>query len=110
SGPNGCQLPDQIGSPEAQAIVVLDDKAKVNQTLFYGMLVVRSNTKAADLTVTGKAYVFGSVVVEGSTTGHGGATIVYDPTQASSPGEKLPEQTRLARLAGSWLDGRVGGF
>lgn len=110
AGPNGCQLPDQIGSPEAQAIVVLDDMAKVNQTVFYGMLVVRSNTKTADLHVTGKAFVFGSVVVEGSTTGNGGATIVFDPTQTSAPGEKLPEQTRLARLAGSWLDGRSGGF
>ena len=110
SGPNGCQLPAQVGSPDAQAIVVLDDLAKVNQTIFYGMLVVRSNTKTADLHITGKAYVFGSIVVEGTTTGNGGATIVYDPTQASSPGEKLPEQTRLARLAGSWLDGRVGGF
>jgi hypothetical protein len=110
SGANGCQLPAQVGSPEAQAIVVLDDKAKVNQTVFYGMLMVRSNTRAADLHITGKAYVFGSVVVEGSTTGNGGATIVYDPTQASAPGEKLPEQTRLGRLAGSWLDGRGGGF
>lgn len=110
AGANGCQLPAQIGSPEAQAIVVLDDMAKVNQTVFYGMLMIRSNTKTADLHITGKAYVFGSVVVEGSTTGNGGATIVFDPTQASAPGEKLPEQTRLVRLAGSWLDGRSGGF
>ena len=106
----GCTLPAQVGSPEAQAIVVMNDSATIQNTVFYGLLMLRSDTKTAQLTITAKAFVFGSVVVEGETTGHGNATVVFDPTTSSAPGEKLPEQTRLARLSGSWLDGRRGGY
>lgn len=105
-----CDLPDQVGSPSTQALVVVDDQVRLNKGVFYGMLFVRSDNKDAELTINGNALVFGSIVVEGSTKGSGSPTIVYDPTNTSGPGKKLPEETRLARLSGSWLDGNRGGF
>jgi hypothetical protein len=105
-----CTFPKQIGSPDAQAIVVVNDDARLNNTNFYGLLFVRSNTKSATFRGNGNATVIGSVVVEGSTDITGGLTIIYDPTQASAPGKKLPRGTRLGRVSGSWLDNNQGGF
>ncbi len=105
-----CQLPKQVGSPEAQAIVVINNDGRLNNTLFYGMLFVRSDTKSAYLRANGNAMVIGSVVVEGSTDITGGLEIIYDPTNTSSPGKKLPQGTRLGRVSGSWLDNTQGGF
>ena len=90
--------------------MVVNDDARLNNTTFFGMLFVRSNTKTAYIRANGNATVFGSIVVEGSTDITGGLEIVFDPTNTSGPGKKLPEETRLARLSGSWLDGNRGGF
>ena len=105
-----CGLPKQIGSPGSSAIVVVNDDARMSNTLFYGMLFVRSDTKTATLKATGNAMVIGSAVVEGSTNISGGLTVVYDPTTAATVGKKLPRDTRLGRVAGSWLDSERGGF
>jgi hypothetical protein len=105
-----CALPAQVGSPSAPAIVVVSDEATLNNTLFYGMLFVRSDDKTGFLRATGNAMVFGSAVVEGSTDIAGGLSIVYDPTSVSGTGKNLPRDTRLARVPGSWLDTDQGGF
>ena len=105
-----CDMPDQVGSPTAQALVVVNEFARMNTTVFYGMLFVRSDHKNGQLTITGQAKVFGSLVVEGTTNGKGNPVVVFDPTNTSSPGKKLPSETRLARLSGSWLDSDRGGF
>jgi hypothetical protein len=110
SGSALCTLPAQVGTPDAPAIVVLDEQARINGTLFYGMLFVRSDAKNATLTFTGNADIYGALVVEGSATGHGNVTIVYLDTSAAGPGKKLPESTRLGRVSGSWLDSTRGGF
>jgi len=105
-----CTLPAQVGSPTSSAIVVVDEQAQINGTLFYGMLFVRSDTKNATLTFTGNADIYGALVVEGQATGHGNVNIVYIDTTTSSTGKKLPESTRLGRVSGSWLDSTRGGF
>lgn len=105
-----CQLPSVVGSPDAPAIVVLDNQARINGTLFYGLLFIRSTAKNAVLTFTGNADVYGALVVEGTATGHGNVTIVYLDTSIGGPGKRLPESTRLGRVSGSWLDNTRGGF
>lgn len=105
-----CTLPRQVGSPGAPAIVVVTGDARLNSTLLYGMLFVRSDDKTAYVRATGNAMVIGSIIVEGSTDIAGGLTVVFDPTMASATGRNLPRDTRLARVPGSWLDGNRGGF
>lgn len=105
-----CTMPAQIGSPDAQAIVVVNNDGRLNNTLFYGMFFVRSDSKSATFRGNGNATVIGSVVVEGTTDITGGLEIIYDPTKAYGPGKKLPRGTRLGRVSGSWLDNNQGGF
>jgi Tfp pilus assembly protein PilX len=110
SGSALCTLPSQVGTPDATAIVVLDEQCRINGTLFYGLLFVRSDDKTAELTFTGNADIYGALVVEGEATGHGNVTLVYLDTSAGGPGDKLPVSTRLGRVSGSWLDNTRGGF
>lgn len=105
-----CSMPKQIGSPAASAIVVVTEDARLNSTLFYGMLFVRSNDRTAFFKGAGNSMVIGSVVVEGTTEVTGTMNIVYDPTVTGAPGKKLPRSTRMARVSGSWLDNNRGGF
>ena len=110
SAANECDLPGQVGTPNAPAIVVVNDKARVNNTLFYGMLFVRSDNDTAVVRGNGNSEVYGSVVVQGSADITGGLRLVYDDTSLGGPGKKLPEGTRLGRVTGSWLDTRGSGF
>lgn len=105
-----CSLPSQVGTPDAPAIVVVNDDARLNNSLIYGLLFVRSATKTAYLRATGNAKVFGSIVIEGSTDISGGLTIVYSNVAVSKPGQKLPETTRFGFVPGSWLDSAKAGF
>lgn len=105
-----CQLPSVVGKPDAPAIVVLDNQAKINGTLFYGLLFIRSDAKNGVLTFAGNADIYGALVVEGTATGHGNVTIVYLDTSIGGPDKRLPETTRLGRVSGSWLDNARGGF
>lgn len=105
-----CPMPAQVGSPESQAIVVVNDEASLHNTVFFGMIFVRSDTKTGYLRANGNAMVIGSVVVEGATDITGGLNIVYDPTKTEGSGKKLPRGTRLGRVSGSWLDNNRGGF
>lgn len=106
-----CGLPAQVGTPDAPAIVVVNNKAKMNSTLLYGLLFLRSSNDTAELTGVGHAQVFGSVVVEGVVkTMAGGFTIVYSNTNVSKPGKDLPETTRFGQVPGSWLDNSRAGF
>ena len=110
AGGAGCTMPSQVGSPESQAIVVVDDEGKLNNTKFYGMFFVRSNNKNGYFRGNGNAIVIGSVVVEGSTDIAGSLHVVYDPTKTNTAGKDLPQGTRLGRVSGSWLDTNRGGF
>ena len=103
-------MPPQVGSPAAQAIVVVNGEGRLNNTTFFGMFYVRSDNKNGYFRGNGNAMVIGSVVVEGTTNIAGGLTIVYDPTKTSAPGKDLPQGTRLGRVSGSWLDNNRGGF
>ena len=105
-----CSLPTQVGTPDAPALVVINDDARLNNTLFYGLLFVRSATKNAYLRGTGNAQVYGSVVIEGATDIAGGLTLVYSNTSTSRPGGDLPESTRFGLVPGSWIDSARGGF
>lgn len=105
-----CDLPGQVGTPNAPAIVVVNDKARLNNTLFYGMLFIRSDNDTAVFRGNGHSEVYGSVVVEGTADITGGLRLVYDDTSLGGPGKKLPESTRLGRLSGSWLDTRGSGL
>ena len=110
SAANECDMPGQVGTPNAPAIVVVNDKARLNNTLFYGMRFVRSNNDTAVIRGNGNSEVYGAVVVQGTADITGGLRLVYDDTSLGGPGRKLPETTRLGRVTGSWLDARGGGF
>lgn len=105
-----CSLPSQIGTPDAPALVVVNDDARMNNTTFFGLLFVRSATKSAYLRATGNAQVFGSIVIEGSTDISGGLTIVYSNVSTSRPGGKFAESTRFGFVPGSWIDSAQAGF
>lgn len=110
SSANECSLPAQIGTPENPAIVVVNDKAHLNGTLFYGMLFVRSDIGKAEFRATGNSKIFGSIVVEGKVDFQGNFTLVYDDTAASGCNTPncLKKDTKFARLPSSWLDSASG--
>lgn len=105
-----CDLPDQIGRPDNPAIIVVNEAARLNSTIVYGMLFIRSNNNSAQLRGNGQAKVFGAVVVEGNVTINGGIDIVYDDTAASgcTTTTCFPKTAKFARIAGSWLDSSTG--
>ena len=105
-----CSLPTQVGSPDAPALVVVNDDARMNNTIFYGLLFVPSATKTGYVRATGNAKVFGSIVIEGATDISGGLSIVYSNVSVSRPGGDLPESTRFGLVPGSWMDSARGGF
>ncbi len=111
SSSSQCTLPSQVGTPDAPALVVVTGKARMNSTLLYGMLFLRSDDDDAELTGVGHAQVFGSVVVQGEVkTMAGGFTIVYVNINISKLGGRLPETTRFGQVASSWLDNARAGF
>lgn len=107
---SACQMPAVVGSPNAPAIVVTNGKAKLNSTLFYGMLFIRSDDDTGVFVGVGNSEVYGSVVVQGTADISGGLRLVYDDTSLGGPDKELPEGTRLGRVTGSWLDTRGSGF
>lgn len=103
-----CSLPTQVGSPDNNAIVVVNNAATVtSNSLFYGMLFIRSYNNSATFSGAGTPQIFGALVVEGDVNVSGNLTIVYTDTGAKQPGDPLPESTRFGRLSGSWFDNRT---
>ncbi len=125
SAASACSLPNQVGTPDAPALVVVNDDAAINNTLLYGLLFVRSTEKGITIPETngacaataraclrgnGQAQVYGSIVVEGKTRITGGLRVVYSNVNISKPGGDLPETTRFGMVPGSWLDNSRAGF
>ncbi len=110
SAASPCSLPSQLGSATSNAIVVVNDEAKVNgSTLIYGLLFVRSDTgTGAKFTGSGNAKVFGSVVVQGNVKITGGLELVWVDTSAASDDGAPPPARYFGRVSGSWLDDRQG--
>lgn len=104
-----CDL-NSTGSPTNTVIVVVDGQLKLNGNIdFYGMLFARSNNGTADVRGNGNVKIFGSLVVEGDVNTTGSIDLVYLDTSASSgPYGPIPPNARFAKVAGSWLDSRVG--
>ena len=113
----GCNLPSQVGAPTSSVVVVVDGDNQPSQgvqvsgnSLFYGMLFIRSrytmenNSNSVKLTGNGNVQFYGSVVVEGNVKITGGLRIVYENSSIDSPGKPLPNSTKFARVPGSWLD------
>lgn len=104
-----CSLPAQVGSPTSPVIVVVNNTMTVpSNSVFYGMLFVRSNNNSATASGSGSPKIFGSLVVEGNVGINGTVTLVYDDTAASSNPNRLPAGVRFGKVSGSWLDNRVG--
>ena len=103
-----CDLPQKVGSPNNPVIVVLEGEAKVNNTDFFGMLFVRSNTNTAEFNGTGNSKIIGSLVVEGNIDIAGTIDIIYDNTAINSDPNTLPANAKFARVPGSWLDATEG--
>jgi hypothetical protein len=104
-------LPNQVGTPESPAIVVINQGAAElhvgSQLLFYGMLFLHSDDQSASMRGNGNAKVFGAVVVEGNVDFNGSLTIVYDDASVSSDTHKLPKSAKFGRVPGSWLDAKT---
>jgi hypothetical protein len=107
----------QVGSPSSPVILVVDNEFTAGHVdLFYGMIFVRSppdpGTGVKPLTVevkgNAKGMLFGSMVIEGDAKLNGTMDLVYLDTSAGGPNDPLPENTRFARLPGSWLDSSTG--
>lgn len=107
----GCNLPTQVGSPTNTAIVVVNSEnveVKFNNTIFYGMLFVRSDNDTALLKGAGNSKIFGSLVVQGKVDIGGGIDIVYRDTAATSNPNVIPQSAKFGLVPGSWLDNRSG--
>ena len=105
-----CGLPSQLGTPDAPAIVVVNNKAKMNSTLLYGLLFVRRQRHGR---VDGRRPR--SCVrfrrSPGRSQDHGRR--LHDRLleyEISRPGKDLPETTRFGQVPGSWLDNSRAGF
>ncbi len=103
-----CNLPDQVGSPGNFVIVVVNDSATLNGTIFYGMLFIRSNNNSAEFKGVGNSKVFGSVVVQGEVDIAGTLDLVYVDTSVSADVNTLPTSAKFALVPGSWLDNQSG--
>lgn len=115
-----CSLPAQVGNANESVIVVVDGDAQGAQgvrvsgnTLFYGLLFIRSRytmenpSNSVKLTGNGGVQFYGSVVVEGNVKITGSMRIVYENTNTDVPGKPLPASTRFARVPGTWLDSQT---
>jgi len=106
-----CQLPEQVGSPDNSVIVVVNSNSadvRLNSTLFYGLLFVRSDNDTARLTGAGNSKVFGSIVVQGDVEIAGTVDVVYYETSISNNPFVLPKSAKFGLVPGSWLDSRAG--
>jgi hypothetical protein len=103
-----CSLPTRVGSVDSPAIVVMNDAARLNNTVFYGMLFVRSDSNNAFVHGAGSSTIVGSLVTEGSIDMAGSFTLIYDDTSVSNTPNDLPKSAKFGRLPGSWLDSRSG--
>jgi type II secretory pathway pseudopilin PulG len=103
----GCDLPNQVGSPNNFVIVVVTSngtEVKFNGTTFYGLLFIRSDNDTAQLHGVGNSKVFGSVVVQGEVDIAGTIDIVYYDTSISGNPNVLPKTAKFGVIPGSWLD------
>jgi hypothetical protein len=100
-----CTLGD-IGSPDNDVIIVLDDQLKLNSSTIYGMVFVRSDDNTAQFTGVGNSQIFGSAVVEGNVNMAGGFDLVYYDWGAAGedPDDPPPPARYFGRVGGSWLD------
>lgn len=103
-----CTLPNQVGSPDNFAIVVANDEIKLNGTLMYGLLFVRSDTNTGVFKGVGNSKVFGSVVVQGEADIAGTLDLVYVDTSVTADTHKIPKSAKFALVPGSWLDNQSG--
>ena len=108
--PDGCTgIPNNVGTPESPAIVVIHQPSGTDlqlnsNSIFYGMLFVHSDDNTAQVKGNGDIKIFGAMIVEGDVEISGGITVVYDDTSVSGDTHKLPASARFGRVAGSWLD------
>ena len=111
--PTGCtEIPNNVGTPENPAIVVIHQPSGTDLQLnsnvvFYGMMFVHSDDNTAQVKGNGDIKIFGAMIVEGDVEISGNITIVYDDTSVSGDTHKLPASARFGRVAGSWLDAGV---
>lgn len=103
-----CNLPGQVGSPDNFAIVVANDEIKMNNTLMYGLLFVRSDENTATFKGVGNSKVFGSVVVQGEVDIAGTLDLIYYDTSVTASTTTLPKSAKFALVPGSWLDNQSG--
>jgi hypothetical protein len=105
-----CDFPNgNIGSPTSAVIIVVEEEARINNNVIYGLVFVRSNDQSAEVRGNGNAKIFGALVVEGDIDITGSIDIVYDNTGVNSDPNTLPSNAKFARVPGSWLDA-VEGF
>ena len=105
---------ESFGSPTNSVIVVVDGHVHLGNgdNAFYGILFARSNNAAtADERVSGTSNIkiFGALIVEGSVALAGQPHLIYQDISAGSGAfGSIPPNVKFGRVAGSWLDNRVG--
>ncbi len=101
-----CSLPAVVGSPDFPVVLVVDSNMRLNgNTVFYGMLYVRSSTNSAVLDGAGGVEIYGMAIVDGEVDLQGGFTVVYSEEIARAIIES-PAFTSFGKVPGSWLDAR----
>jgi hypothetical protein len=104
-----CDFPNgKIGSPSSPVVIVVEEEARINNNIIYGMVFVRSDDQSAVFNGNGNAKIFGSLVVEGDIDLTGTIDIVYDNAAINSDPFTLPSNAKFARVPGSWLDATEG--
>jgi hypothetical protein len=99
-----CNIPSQVGSATSPVIVVVDDDVNVNgNTLFYGILFVRSDDNSAEVTGNGGVQIFGAMIVEGNVDLAGSIELVYSDVIMDRL-RNSDEFLRFGKVPGSWLD------
>lgn len=115
----GCDLKNQLGSPNNPVILVVDQHAKYNAGFnSYGMVFVRATDADADHTVKlsattggnatisaqGHAAIYGTIVVQGRAEKLNGTLSVVFNGDLLQTFNKSPENIAFGALPGAWTD------
>ncbi|HET6603970.1 MAG TPA: hypothetical protein VFG21_07110 [Xanthomonadaceae bacterium] len=101
---NGCNLPAVVGSATAPVVLVVEDDLHLQgNTIFYGMIFVRSSTNTGTFRGNGNMTIFGTTIIEGNIDTNGSIRYVYSEKIAQAINNS-PAFQRFGRVPGSWLD------
>jgi hypothetical protein len=102
-----CEILTDIGSLANPVVLVTDRKVKLGSgAQFFGILYIRDDFQVPGdplLDAAGGGQVYGSVILEGSSTISGGPSIIFNKTTLQNI-YNSPKFMRYGAVPGSWSD------